>query len=438
MGLRTLAAVAALTTLVAGCSANLPLGLTRSTSPYESYVASLQRAGLDVTALGLDWTQAGERALVQATTATLPFRETGYFPPETPTAAAYRLDLQRGRRLVVNVAFDSAQPGRLFVDLFQLNDEGGSRRVASLDAEATLLTYDVERDGAYVLRIQPELLRGGRFTLTQRTLSTLAFPVQGLTARAIQSGFGASRDAGTRGHEGVDIFADKGTAVVAVTDGVAQTDTNGLGGNVVWLQDGGRRRTFYYAHLDRWAIDGRAAVSAGDVLGYVGNTGNARTTSPHLHFGIYERGAIDPMPFLQPDDPDPPPAEDADRLWTLVRIVPVRTDLRAGPARSADTRATLDRATLARVAGVTQRSLRVVMPDRSVGYVDARAVTAADAPLRRQRLVPGAIVRERPVTSAPAVVNVAEDVQAEVLGTFGGHTLVRLPSGAEGWVDASG
>jgi murein DD-endopeptidase MepM/ murein hydrolase activator NlpD len=93
--------------------------------------------------------------------------------------------------------------------------------------------------------------------------------------------------------------------VRAVAGGIARTGTNRLGGTVVWVYAPAEGRTFYYAHLDRHAIGGVAMVAAGDVLGYVGNTGNARTTPPHLHFGIYDDGAIDPWPFVQPDQAVP-------------------------------------------------------------------------------------------------------------------------------------
>src|SRR5690606_6307422 len=126
----------------------------------------------------------------------------------------------RGRQLVVDVTFDSAEPARIFVDLFAVDEDGASRRVASLPPDAMTLAYDVGSDGVYVLRLQPELLRGGRFTIIERTRSTLRFPVSDHTASAVQSGFGAVRDGGARDHEGVDIFAPRGTPVVAVSDGV--------------------------------------------------------------------------------------------------------------------------------------------------------------------------------------------------------------------------
>lgn len=424
----------------AGCATNGPLGgLLRAPSPYERYADTLASSGLDGTALGRDWLQAGVAALENPARATLPFSETGYFAPESPAATAYRMELSRGRRLVVEVSFESSEPARLFVDLFQLSEDPADEPalVASLEPDVTTLTHDVDRDGVYLLRVQPELLRGGRFTVAERTVSTLAFPVQGLTARAVQSGFGAARDGGTRGHEGIDIFAPRGTPVAAVVDGVARVDTNGLGGNVVWLRDNRQRRTFYYAHLDGWAIEGTVTVRRGDVLGYVGNTGNARTTSPHLHFGIYEGRAIDPLPFVGPDDEPPSlPRVPLERLGQQVRLVPARTPLRDGPGRNAGTLLQVERATLARVVAVSDRAVRVVLPDRTTGYLPATAVTAADVPLRRARLEPGTILRERPDATQPVVEIVDAVVTADVLGRLGAYEYVRVDERLAGWVDA--
>lgn len=421
---------------LAGCSAN-GLLTRRSPSPHERYAERLRSASLDQTAMGRDWLRAGEAALANAVTVSLPFRETGYLPAGA-AAAAYQFDLQRGRRLIVDVSFDSLDGGQLFVDLFEQREGGAPGRVESL-REGSTLSYEVPRDGRYVLRLQPELMRSGRFTIIERTLASLPFPVSGLTAAAVHSEFGATRDAGRREHEGIDIFATRGTPVVAVVDGHAGTGTNGLGGNVVWLRDRRTGRRFYYAHLDRWALDGSAPVRAGDVLGYVGNTGNARTTSPHLHFGIYERGAIDPLPFLRMDDEVPAAATGSlDRLGEWVRVSAARTPLREGLARTSPVRAQLERTAVMRVMGVAGAALRVVVPNGATGYVAAAATVPARAALRKQRLGAGVALRERPLDHAPAVDLVDTPVDASVLGTFGGFLLVRLPAPSphDTWVQA--
>lgn len=427
------AAMAAGAGLAAGCAGGRFLA---APSPHEDYSAMLQKAGIDRTALGQDWNRAGQQALSRPVAVATPFRETGYFPPEEAGAIAYRLELQRGRRLAVDVAFESSAPARLFVDLFRATGEPTPQRVAFLEADQSSLVYDAERDGAYLLRIQPELLRGGRFTLTQRTLATVRFPVPGLTTAAVQSLFGAARDAGARQHEGVDIFAARGTAVVAVVDGVARASTNGLGGNVVWLQQPGSGRTFYYAHLDRQAVGGMARVTEGEVVGYVGNSGNARGTSPHLHFGIYEHGPVDPLPFLRPDDAVPPPPPARDDLGDLVRVTAARTPLRAGPAADQPQVAQLARHAPGRLLGATAGWLRVSMPDGATGYIRADAAGPADRPIRRQRLAARSLLRERPLDTAPVVEELQPDANVEVVGRFADYELMRSPSGRTGWVSA--
>lgn len=408
--------------------------LTLAPSPHERYAEALRDTALDNTALARDWLTAAETALSKPLIVTLPMRESGYFAADTPTATAYQFELQRGRRFSVEVTFDSVETAQLFVDLFEIRAEAAPERIASL-TDGRMLAVDVPRDGTYILRIQPELLRSGRYTIVQRTLASLMFPVSGITAAAVQSEFGAARDAGRREHEGIDIFAARNTPVVAVADGTAQPGTNPLGGNVVWLRDRREPRSFYYAHLTRWAFEGTSTVRAGDVVGYVGNTGNARGTAPHLHFGIYARGAIDPLPFLKADDPIPPPPANVDQILAeLVRISSARATLRSGTPRSAPEIAQLNRASLAQVTGVTDAQVRVELPDRRSGYLNRSAVTVARSPLRQQRIAAGVVVREQPLGTAPAVQTIDEPVTAQVIGEFNGFAFVRLASGPPGWI----
>ena len=102
-------------------------------------------------------------------------------------------------------------------------------------------------------------------------------------------------------HEGQDIFAPRDTPVVSATDGVVvRIGENKLGGHTVSVLGPGAR-TYYYAHLDHYAegIHVGQLIARGTVIGYIGNTGNARTTPPHLHFGVYGRqGALNPLPLL--------------------------------------------------------------------------------------------------------------------------------------------
>ena len=133
--------------------------------------------------------------------------------------------------------------------------------------------------------------------------NTLPIPVKGIKASQLTDTWGAARSSGRR-HEGIDIMAAKNTKVLSATDGVVvDTRDNALGGKVVWIV-GPAGSYHYYAHLNKHksGLDVGDTVDKGDIIGYVGNTGNARGGSPHLHYGIYlsgkGKGAVNPYPYL--------------------------------------------------------------------------------------------------------------------------------------------
>ncbi len=137
----------------------------------------------------------------------------------------------------------------------------------------------------------------------------LEVPVQGVAVSRIADSFDAPRD-GRRRHDAVDIMAPRGTPVIAADDGlVLRVGTNTLGGNVVWTCDTAHKFAYYYAHLNRHARGLREGqtVKRGDLLGYVGTTGNAPPDVPHLHFQLmrilddrhYSTGTpLNPLPFF--------------------------------------------------------------------------------------------------------------------------------------------
>ena len=139
----------------------------------------------------------------------------------------------------------------------------------------------------------------------------LLLPVANVRAASLTSSFLAARDGGARAHEGIDILAPRGTAVLAADDGRVWTvRSNALGGLTVYTVDPAERLVFYYAHLDRYQpglVDGMPLLK-GDTLGFVGTTGNAPPETPHLHFQVGTIGPdhhwwtatwLDPLPFLR-------------------------------------------------------------------------------------------------------------------------------------------
>jgi murein DD-endopeptidase MepM/ murein hydrolase activator NlpD len=139
--------------------------------------------------------------------------------------------------------------------------------------------------------------------------SGFAFPVR--APYSYTDSWGAPRMEGSRffhRHEGTDIFALKGTPIYAVVDGVIENvGTASLGGTKLWLRSPGDNWTYYYAHLAGYApgIRNGVRVKKGAVLGYVGNTGNAKGTPPHLHFETHVPSgpATNPYPILKRVNP---------------------------------------------------------------------------------------------------------------------------------------
>ena len=139
----------------------------------------------------------------------------------------------------------------------------------------------------------------------------LAFPVEGFDPRNLRDTFHEAR--GKRLHEALDIMAPRGTPVLAVDEGrVAKLFRSAGGGISVYQYDREQKLVYYYAHLDRYAqgLAEGAPVARGQVLGFVGSTGNAPAHAPHLHFAIFELGAdkrwwkgraINPYPLLKPE-----------------------------------------------------------------------------------------------------------------------------------------
>ncbi len=422
-------------------------GIFTSPSPHEQYERSLKTATLDQTALGSLWLAAAERSLQDSLRITLPYRESGYFPAQSPLAVGYRIQAERGDVLSVAVSVQGRTGGdttgrlktKVFVDIFELDEKQKPTRVLSAQADTTGLRWEVKRSRTHLIRIQPELLRSGRYTLSVSREPLLAFPVQGRNSKQISSFWGTNRDAGRRSHEGVDIFAPRGTPALAAIDGfVSRVGTNGLGGNVVFLSDQSHGINLYYAHLDSFNVASGKRVQLGDTLGFVGNTGNARMTGTHLHFGIYQsggRGAIDPLPFIRLGLGEPKqklPA--ADELGDTARVV-TNTRLRLSPDNKSATVESLDRNQIVRVLGGSGGWLRVRTPNEAEGYVTASAVRDIGASIRKAKFAAATPIYDEAYPNAAVYEVLSEPATLTVLGTSGDFELVELDkTKIRGWI----
>jgi len=141
------------------------------------------------------------------------------------------------------------------------------------------------------------------------SIGPLLLPVAGVSARELTDTFNQPR--GTeRQHQALDILAPKGTPVLAVADGrIAKLFTSKPGGLTVYQFDPSEKYAYYYAHLDSYAPELKegSAIRRGQMIGYVGVTGNSDPNAPHLHFAIFELGAdkkwwegtpVNPYPYF--------------------------------------------------------------------------------------------------------------------------------------------
>lgn len=248
------------------------------------------------------WEEQAELAITDSLEILLPYSEKGNFAPRSFSVYSYNLNMNTGEKLDIGV--ETMEPEDLvFIELFFLENDSLKTftKIAANELGDSFLSEEISKKGTYKIIIQPEIEANSLFILKFRKSPVYMFPVAGMGNRAMQSFWGANRDAGGRKHEGIDIFAPRGTPVVAAIDGrISSSGERGLGGKQVWLRDTKRNQSLYYAHLDSIKPLGNRRVKQGDTLGYVGNTGNAKTTPPHLHFGIYKsyRGATDPLNYI--------------------------------------------------------------------------------------------------------------------------------------------
>lgn len=313
-----------------------------------------------------EWQLAYANALNDSVTMYLPYKQMGKFSGDTPTVLSYFLALKEGERLVVSLQTDSTTTN--FLSLYKYDELKKMDLLLENKPKESSLSYVVKESGNYRLLVQPQLFANTDYTLMVRRRPTYYFPVVGKDNSAVQSFWGAPRAGGTRQHEGIDIFAAKGTPVVAATDGrVVSTRNQGLGGKQVWLADGLFGNRLYYAHLDSIIARTGQKVTVGDTLGFVGNTGNARTTAPHLHFGIYKSKAVDPYPFVKKITPLP--IFEINITKTNGMVKSAKANVRQGHSAKSTLLKTLKQNDAVQILGYTQNWIHVRDQSGTAGYV---------------------------------------------------------------------
>ena len=420
------------------CSSPGP-GLFGKKTPHEQYEKKIKDAGLKETALGDAWLKTAAITLSNPLDISLPYSETGYFADDRANGIGLRFRAKRGQKLKISLTKKPVENFAMYVDLWQSYSASENKTPKFLLAADTInlsLEYVVTEDSAFIVRIQPELLKEGEYTLTIIAGPSLAFPVSPKVKSNIGSFFGTGRDNGERKHEGIDIFAPVHSPAVASANGVVtRVNENALGGKVIFMQPDNASYSLYYAHLDSQIAKEGQRVKSGDILGLTGNTGNAKFTASHLHFGIYTNsGAIDPLYFVKADYKEP--------AKLSVPLTNLNTWMRSSKNAKfysdqiiAGTNFTmLEKTTLMRPEAGTGNFYRVILPDGKKGFVIGSSIISAIKPLKRLT-----IKKSQPLLSSPDSTGLQKKLLAtgekiNVLATFKNFYFISEKNNTEGWI----
>lgn len=391
---------------------------------HEQYANKLKEANLHQTALGTQWFAEADQAINQPLLVRLPYNLVGYFPDDDPTAIGIQFDATRGEKLLFQLNKNPRSGFNLFTDIWEFKSGEKPSLLLSVDTAESRFEFEVERSSRYILRLQPELLKSGEFSLSIQVGPSLAFPA---ASGRTQSFWGAERDGGNRIHEGIDIFAPRNTPALAAADGtVSRVDINNLGGKVVFMRPSGKNLSLYYAHLDSQLVREGQRVKKGDTLGLIGNSGNARSTAPHLHFGIYALGgAIDPFPFVNPDirkaQPISPGSVKEIALYRSIKDIKElnipRHQWLKSIARSADHHL-------------------VELPNGNKVIVAGNTLQEADNQIYRKAVDDTTTLFDAPSTDAPRKRLLLPGESLQVIAYHEGYTYVRT-SKEDGWIPSA-
>lgn len=332
----------------------------------EAYVAGFTQKDTRINT----WNHAFKRAQQDSLRVTLPYAESGTFSSKTTVAHSYTIQLRAGENLVVAL---QTQPDTtlVFIDLFRKTEDSlpTYSLMKSVSTHTDTLNYKSDAYGLYKVIIQPEMAKTAPFQLKMYTQPIYSFPVVGAGNADVRSFWAANRGAGTRSHEGIDIYAAKGTPVIAIANGKITSTTDGeLGGKQIYLEDKELKTSIYYAHLDTVLTKKDRKVSIGDTIGLVGNSGNAKDLEPHVHFGIFleKTGPIDPYPYVkQTEIPNLPTYAGATRGVVLSN----KASIFQGPSAALQQIESLSKNDTISILGQHRNWFRVLSKESVLGFI---------------------------------------------------------------------
>jgi peptidoglycan LD-endopeptidase LytH len=409
----------------------------KPTNAHEFYLYSLKQANLQNSVLYKRFVQASKDALTKALLIPIPYSEIFYIDHTNPDAYGYRFALKKGQKLKVKAELFTNDSISLFIDVFRIKDTANTSwyKVSSSSEDSLYLEFVVRRNAEYILRIQPELLCDVQCKVEIEIESSMLFPVLGQNKNSIQSFFGDPRDGGRRDHHGVDIFAARFTDVITSADGyITRTGNSKIGGRHVWTYYPSLGINCYYAHLETIDIKGRQKVKAGTKIGTVGNSGNAKYTPPHLHFGIYQSGLgpTDPYYFIATDNLKS--GKIAERLEMYGNWA--KTNSGKALLYSNNHVFELPSNSSLNICAINSTKFRVKLPDGRIGFIDINQIEVSDKTIIVGTNSKMANLYNTPDERALIVKDQIHIDQIDFLSIFNSYYFVRLSDGRTGWISS--
>ena len=412
--------------------------MLKGQNPYNRYLKALEGSELKEFALVQEWKIKGQGMGEDLSQVDLPYTEMTYFNSQKADVKFWKFAVREGQEVTIEISTFTDSLVSFFMDVFDAGaliidgNESKSRWFAKSDGK---IKYKVDQSGLHSLRIQPELFRGGMLELKINYKGMLSFPIPNRTTKNIASFWGDPRDGSRRKHEGIDVFAPRGTPVLAASDGrVRRVGNNRLGGKVIWLRSS-IGYTQYYAHLDSQLVNTGQTVNLGDTIGLVGNTGNARTTFPHLHFGIYKSGfgAVNPLPFvIEKQESSPLNREDTTSIKGSGLVAARRANIRSLPSTRGKVIGSFSKNTFLEIEGKTKNWVRISLPDGRKGFIYENLITNSATPIGTMEILAKDSIQ--PYWNAGSgIMALLFAGEAKVWGYYNGHALVETSTGFRGW-----